>query len=189
MDQDDIPDEIRSPSQVAYRALAVFAVVGLAMGADRLDITGWLTENDLWTELAPSEAIFINASVPSEKQSIDAGWMSERLVVIAWALNLIDNLPPPDEQCDTAAFQEILPPYVEATVSDFVAAARLRSPSDLIAMADEILSLHWEARDARIKQRPPKPPIDMQIIQERHHAINWIIGYDGLDWDEVTTDT
>ena len=25
--------------------------------------------------------------------------------------------------------------------------------------------------------------------QERHHAINWVIGYDGLAWDDVTTDT
>jgi hypothetical protein len=31
--------------------------------------------------------------------------------------------------------------------------------------------------------------VDIEIIQERHHAINWVIGYEGLSWDEVTTDT
>ncbi|MEY2943079.1 MAG: hypothetical protein RLY97_1093, partial [Pseudomonadota bacterium] len=35
----------------------------------------------------------------------------------------------------------------------------------------------------------PEERVSLGIIQERHHAINWIIGYDGLDWDEVTTDT
>ncbi len=52
-------------------------------------------------------------------------------------------------------------------------------------MAEEVLMLHWETRDARIKGRPSKRRVDIEIIQERHHAINWLIGYDGLDWDEV----
>jgi hypothetical protein len=33
------------------------------------------------------------------------------------------------------------------------------------------------------------PGIDIEIVQERHHAINWITECDGLPWDEVTTDT
>jgi hypothetical protein len=189
VDQDQLADEIRAPAQVAYRALALFSVVGLALGADRSDIMEWLTEHDLWSELAPSEAGFIDTPVPSRKQKINAGWLSERLIVIIWALGALDGLPPPDEQCDTAVFEQFLPPFSTASVSDFVAAARLRSPSELVAMADEVLMLHWEARDARIKGRPSKRRVDIEIIQERHHAINWLIGYDGLDWDEVTTDT
>lgn len=50
-------------------------------------------------------------------------------------------------------------------------------------------SLHWEARNAILKGLNTSLSIDIEIIQERHHAINWLIGYDGLDWDEVTTDT
>jgi hypothetical protein len=46
---------------------------------------------------------------------------------------------------------------------------------------------HWKARDGRLHERSMPPGID--IVQERHHAINWIIGYDRLPWDEVTTDT
>jgi NADPH-dependent 2,4-dienoyl-CoA reductase/sulfur reductase-like enzyme len=56
-------------------------------------------------------------------------------------------------------------------------------------MADETMRLHWEARNAQIKGRPAALNVDLEIIQERHHAINWVIGYDALDWDEVTTDT
>lgn len=189
MDHDQLADEIRSPAQVANRALALFSVVGLAMGADRSDIMEWLTEHDLWKELAPSEAGFIDTPAPSRKQKINAGWLSERLIVIMWALVALDGLPPPDEQCDTSVFRELLPPFSSASVSDFVATARLRPPTELVAMANELLMLHWEARDARIKGRPPKQRVDTEIIQERHHAINWLIGYVGLDCDEVTTDT
>ena len=106
-----------------------------------------------------------------------------------WALGALDKLPPPDEQCDTSVFQKMLPPFASVSVSDFVAGACLRQPDELIAMADEILMLHWEARDARSKGNPPRRPVDMEIIQERHYAINWIVGYEGLDWDDVTTDT
>jgi hypothetical protein len=189
VDQDPLPDEIRSPTEAAYRALALFSVVGLALGAARSDIMTWLTEHELWKELAPSEVGFLDTPAPSRQQLVNASWLSERLIVILWALGMIDELPPPDEQCDTAAFQGILPPFAPLSVSEFVVSARLRPTPELIAMADDVMALHWEARDARMKTRPAKPSIDIEIIQERHHAINWLIGYDGLDWDEITTDT
>jgi hypothetical protein len=190
-----LDEEIRSPVEVAYRALALFAVVGLATGAERPDILEWLTEQNLWQELAPSEAAFVDTPNPSPQQKIDAGWLSERLVVLGWALALLDEMPPADEQCDTADFQEIFPPFAAISVPDFVAAAHLRSPVELTAMADEILDLHWQARNARratvqsVRSRAPRQAVDLEIIQERHHAINWIIGYEGLAWDDVTTDT
>ncbi len=159
------------------------------MGAARADITEWLTENDLWKQLSPSEAGFIDTPEPSRRQVINAGWLSERLVVLVWALGGLNELPPHNEQCDTAAFDDLLPPFASASVSEFVNVSRLRPPFELLAMADEILAHHWEARDAEINNRPAKLPVDLGIIQERHHAINWIIGYDGVDWDEVTTDT
>lgn len=189
MDEEPAADEIRSPTEVAYRALALFAVVGVALGADRAEIIDWLTQHDLWQKLAPSEAEFVDTSSASQQQIINAGWLSERLIVIVWALDALDQLPPPDEPCDTAAFLKILPPFASISVADFIASARLRRSSTLIETADEMLRLHWEARDAMIKGRNSSPSVDVGIIQERHHAINWVIGYDGLDWDEVTTDT
>ena len=182
-------DEIRSPTEVAYRALALFSVVGVALGADRAEIMDWLTQHDLWQKLAPSEAEFLDTPNPSQQQIINAGWLSERLIVIVWALGALDHLPPPDEQCNTAEFLTILPPFASIRVADFIASARLRRSSSLIENADEMLRLHWEARDAMIKGRNPSPSVDIGIIQERHYAINWLIGYDGLDWDDVTTDT
>lgn len=54
-------------------------------------------------------------------------------------------------------------------------------------MADELMDFHWQARVAKIHFKPTQ--LDTEAIQERHHTINWVIGYDGAPWDEVTTDT
>lgn len=189
MAEKQIIEEIRSAEDVAYRALILFCITGLAAGADRSEIAAWLSEHDLWGKLAPSEAGFIDTPSPTHQQLINASWLSERLVMIIWALGKLRELPAPDEQCDLSVFQDLLPPFADVSVHEFIATARLRSPAELIAIADETMGLHWEARDAQINGHPTARDVDLEIIQERHHAINWVIGYGALDWDDVTTDT
>src|SRR5207248_3197931 len=132
-------------------------------------------------------ATFLNDPSPSKQLVLDASWHSERLFTLLWALQLV-QMPPFVEQCDTSKFLELLPPYADVNEREFVHSASLRSESDLLAMADEIMDRHWEARDAKLKGYNAEQ-VDIEIVQERHHAINWVIGYDGLPWDEVTTDT
>ena len=183
------PDVIRSPDEVARRALALFSVVGLALGAERELVLQWLRENELWDALSPIEAGFIDSSPPSRKQVINATWWSERLVILLWALGEVEQLPAADKQYDTREFQEVLPPFADISVPAFVARAALRPDAELIEMADSMLGLHWAARNAELTDRASRAPVDIEIIQERHHAINWVIGYDGAPWDDVTTDT
>ncbi len=119
---------------------------------------------------------------------INFSWHAERLGVLLWALNVIDVLPAPDKRFDTSLFQ-VLPPYGEQSATEFVRAARLRSDEELREAAWNILDLHGEARNASLNDKAPRTPVNIEIIQERHQAINWITGYGNLDWDEVTTDT
>jgi hypothetical protein len=181
-------DVIRQPDEVARRALALFSIVGLALGAERQPVLHWLAKNELWNALTPSEIGFIDASPPSRKQIINASWWSERLVVLLWALGQIEEIPEANQQCDTAEFQAVLPPFAELTVPAFIGRSKLRSDAELIGMADNLLDLHWQARDAKLNGRA-SPTVDIEIVQERHHAINWVVGYDSAPWDEVTTDT
>lgn len=180
MEDQFTPNIIRSPEEVARRALALFAIVGVALGSPRPEVVEWLDETGIRSDLAPSEEHFIEAQTHTRQEIIDAGWLSERLVVLCWALCELPELPRPDEQCDTAFFQEILPPFADLEVGDFIARAKLRPDGDLIAKADEILGHHWEARNAKLTGATPRMPVDIGILQERHHAINWIIGYDGI---------
>jgi hypothetical protein len=117
------------------------------------------------------------------------GWQSERLLVLLWALGRIEKLPSSDVQCDTAQFQIILPPFADSSVSEFLSGAALLPEEALIARADALLDEHWQARNAALNGKQMPKGIDIEIVQERHHAINWVIGYGALPWDEVTTDT
>jgi hypothetical protein len=187
MDQEPA-DRIRAAADVARRALALFSVVGVSFGAKREQVLPWLAGHGLSAELSPLVAAFLDEPAPSERQLIDATWNSERLIVLLWALGLAD-MPEADAPCDPSLLQELLPPYAEASVEAFVGSARLKPEPDLLAMAHHLRDLHAEARHARLDGREPRSRVHEGIVQERHHAINWVIGHEGLAWDEVTTDT
>jgi hypothetical protein len=191
-DESHIDDElhvVRSPQEVARRALAVIWTYALAFDADRDDLDELLDRSGLRASLAPSEARLFAKSALSEQENINLTWTSERLIVLLWALGQVEELPPPDEQCGTDVFYDLLPPFADITIAEFIENACLRPDSELIAMADRILNLNWAARDGRLNNRPPREPVDGGVIQERHHAINWIVGYSADDWDDVETDT
>lgn len=188
-DDEEPEDVIREASEIATRALALFAVVGTALGAPKAETVEWLLAESLWDALSPAETSFFTNEPPSERQWVNASWRSEALLMLLWSLGAVDQLPGLNEQCSPSEFQAILPPFAEVEVRDFIATAHRRPDVELLQMAESLLNSHWEARDARLNGRPIRSHLNIGIIQERHHGINWVIGYEGLPWDEVTTDT
>lgn len=184
-----LQQKIRDCQEIARRSLALFGVVGIALGAPRNDIVDWLKDEALWDELSPAELSYVLAEEPTEKQTINATWRSEALIVLLWALGKVGTLPAANEQYDTILFQDLLPPFTDLTAAEFISHAHCRPDEELEQMAGELMHFHWEARHAPLNSEPLPPHVDIEIIQERHHAINWIIGAGGLPWDEVTTDT
>lgn len=55
----ELPDQIRTPGEVARRALALFGVIAVAFDADREEVIKWLRDNHLFDEPSPLEAEFI----------------------------------------------------------------------------------------------------------------------------------
>jgi predicted RNA binding protein YcfA (HicA-like mRNA interferase family) len=100
-----------------------------------------------------------------------------------------------------------IPDHSPLRVGEFVSTARLRSDEEIYAANDEIYHIHWRVRDARLRALPTPPgklprmrhvdsdsdsPVesyDSGVVWERHYALNWLIGYCGQDWDDITTDT
>ena len=189
LEDDFPPDEIRLPEDVARRALALFATTGVAFGADRDEVIDWLRENGLWAELSPMELAFLENPSPPEKVIVDRGWDSESLIVLAWALGHVSQLPAADEQCELGQLGDAFPPFADISAHAFIADARLRPDTELQQLQEECFHLHAEGRNARLQNRAPRKAVNIEIIQERHRAINWVNGYDSAPWDEVTSDT
>jgi len=180
---------VRTSQEIATRALALFSVVGLGLGADRTELLTWLRDENLYAALTPVERALLTNKAPTRQQLKNASWQSEALLVLLWTLEKVDELPPPDTECDTALFQQLLPPYADVSVKDFIQSAGRRSEKALTDMAEKILKLHWQARQTSTHDTVDAEEINVEIVQEWHRAINWVIGYEGLAWDKVTTDT
>jgi hypothetical protein len=75
------------------------------------------------------------------------------------------------------------------TAAQFVADATLRPVAEVLDEADLIYRYDWAVVDARINNKPVPLGVDPGVVQERHYALNWLIGYMDQDWDDVSTDT
>ena len=58
-----------------------------------------------------------------------------------------------------------------------------------LRQADLIYRYHWAVTNARLKGQRAPAALDPGVTQERHHALNWLIGYNEQDCDHVSTDT
>jgi hypothetical protein len=55
-------------------------------------------------------------------------------------------------------------------------------------MADLYYLIDWACIDARIKGEE-MVRANPCVFYERHFALNWLIGRQGVEWDEITCDT
>jgi hypothetical protein len=187
----DEEDAVRPLQDVLNRTLALSAAVAGTVGAPCDELLAWIAETRLLDELTTRERMLLNEQA-SRQLVIDFSWQSERLVVLLWALNKIPSIPFPAPETSVAFIEELLPPYGDESATEFRTSARLRSEDELFAAANEIQELHVVALQRRMSRpgyRPSVSAVDEEVVRERHHAINWLVGYCGQAWDDVTTDT
>src|SRR5581483_8518446 len=105
---------------------------------------------------------------------------------LLWALGFVPQLGKPAQECDVDFIAGTVSPR---TRSEFINDAELRPIADILDQADLIYRYHWAVVDARINGRPMPAALHPGVTEERHYALNWLIGYLGQAWDDVTTDT
>jgi hypothetical protein len=162
--------------------LALVAVSGVAQGVDRKDVIDWLVREHLWDQLTPSEARFLETPNPTERDVTAFSWRMECVYVLGWALKILDRLSPPTEQASIGAILESVPAPGEST-AEFINHSQLRHAGTIQLAAEEYTDMHARARQTR-----GAASWDKEVIQERHLALNWLIRYEELAWDHVTTD-
>ena len=136
--------------------------------------------------LTPDEAAFMADPDPDPQFSADITWRYEGVLVLMWALGLFDDLPPEDEIANVAAMGAMLR---DLGAEGLVQTARLRPQTALLDRADYMYRLHWAVTNARLKGEDLPEGTDPSIMVERCRALNWLYGYAGQAWDQVTADT
>ncbi|HSI14506.1 MAG TPA: DUF4272 domain-containing protein [Chthoniobacter sp.] len=197
-------DQIRSAGEVARRCIVLYVALAGGHGEPREQLVAWLHHEGLWNTASPRESEFLLSASPTRQQHVNATWRAEALFTLLWSLGLIAELPAPQQLCDVQLIRRVLPPLF-GSAEEFISTAQLRSASEILAASEGIYQIHWRVRDAQLRSQPilpgklprmphedcdpPAESYNSGVVQERHHALNWLIGYLGQEWDDITTDT
>ncbi|WP_347269655.1 DUF4272 domain-containing protein [Rhizorhabdus histidinilytica] len=171
---------IRPASEVASRALLLFAIVRLALGVERSKIVEWLQEQNLLVAMSPEEAELFTTRRVTEQQRTAAGWELERLIALLWALGLAD-MSPAGEDPDLSTVVEIVPPAGDMSIDRFLA-AELKPARDIAAMAERYRNLSREAGERYAGDPSDKNLNEAEIAERRYVALQWIINPDRISW-------
>ncbi|HEY4417709.1 MAG TPA: DUF4272 domain-containing protein [Verrucomicrobiae bacterium] len=181
-------EQIRGADEVARRCLVLYAVIAAGHEGPRTELVTWLQREKLWESASPNERSFLQSAIPTQQQRANATWRVEALAPLLWALGVVSELPPPTGLCDVQGLRRVLPPLM-GLVSEWLSAAQLRLDSEIHDANESIYQIHWAVRDAQLNGRPVPQEYYLSVVQERHYALNWLIGYCGQEWDDITTDT
>ena len=114
-------------------------------------------------------------------------WRYERSWVLLWALGYIERLECPPSICDVPQLAGLIR---GKSVEQIVRNAKPRSQREILDAADLIYRLHWAVVEERVNQKVKVPEkVEKGVVQERHAALNWLMGYMGQEWDDISTDT
>lgn len=181
----DVP---QSAESIAKRALVNQCVIAAGHGVSKARIKRWLKQEGLWADASPKERRFLESRDASEQDCFNATWRAEAQVALLWAIRKIRSLGNLGEMCNSGQLVDAIP-ALGASTKEFIKTAKLRSKKKIEEEYETIYDSHWRLRDAKRRGLDFTESINPDVIQERHYAFNWIMGYCGQTWDEMTTDT
>lgn len=186
----------RTVQEVAQRAAALLAVALHAevLMTEPMDVKKARFYSDNITKafecknaFSPEEKAFLKKKKPEQKEAIRFSWQYECLYVMLWALGLIEELSFPDQICDVGATVRIMSEH--NSLEQLLEVSTLRTREELLNEADLIYRMDWGCVDARIKGLPMPRKLVGGVVVERHKCLNWLIGADQAEWDDVDVST
>jgi hypothetical protein len=178
--------KFRSTEQVALRAMALCVVASRAEGLDENMTKKLIADFRLSETLTPKEKEFMFNPNPSAHDRSQFVWRYECCWALLWALGFVEDLKTPNSICDVQLVVRIIRDHGR---DDFLKKARLRSKAEILDTTDLVYRYHWAVRDAQLNGRKSPTGLNPDVVMERHYVLNWIVGYLGQEWDDVSTDT
>jgi hypothetical protein len=183
---------MRSAQEVITRALCLAALVTRA-NAEHLIGTGepapafveltkaapkdapssldqWLDREGLRSGLSPQERILMDAP-PGKwtiRETLDASWRRECLMVLLWGLRIIEPMPASDRQLDIVDLLESA--WLLRETEKLRASVQLRSAEQISKARDIAEFWFWRVRTTQL-QNSPDSAVDPRLSKEKLEAI------------------
>lgn len=183
---DNAPDlSVPDGRAIVRRLMCLFAVSSAGMAGNPANARNLVTRWKIAESLTREEAAFLASDIQIPSEQIQMSWRIEAMIPLMWAIGMFDEMPPPDDQFDA----EYLAEYWNTFSAETWAAVVVRPLDEILTQVYLIRDLHWSVRDAFLKGTAIPEGLVAGVVQERHHALNWLAGSSGGDWDAVETDT
>jgi len=120
----------------------------------RSRVVAWLIRLELDHEMEEEERSLLATRLGAleDRSRVDASWLSEGMVVLAWALGCAD-LPRYDEQCDPKSIADRMG-FLADRPRTCLAAPRLRDSTEIEHWTDTYLTLHWRLQQFSLDRSP-----------------------------------
>lgn len=181
---------LRTPEEILRRMLALFVV---AIRAESLAGKTPIPVKALRKRFPPAfkgltevERDFLAKDAPDEKEVTLFLWRYEAILVLQWAIGLQDKLPFADAICDVSAISSTV---IERGTDGLRQQPVARPAVEVLDTLDLHYRLHWASRQARLKKTAVPAGLNDSVLQERHHALNWLVRFEDREWDDVDTPT
>ena len=175
----------RPQSEVLDRALALLAVAGKGEGAPDEALALYMDRFEVVPKLSAAEKRFWADPAPAVELRFQFSWRYEALLVLLWSLGYVVELGLPIGKVSTSALGMVI---FSTGPEGFRDGATLRPKAMILDEADLAYRYHWAVSDARSRDERAPSGLDLDVLVERRHALNWLIGYGGEDWDKVPTE-
>lgn len=185
------PIRFRDPSELARRALALHALLGVIFYPNPKEISEWLraenflqelTEREKWafsiTELPEAEMSWKQTAMQSNLLT----WRAESLYVLLWASGEISSLLEPDVRMDGSLTAEHLPALGEP-LQPFIRKAELRPRQEILAELHYHFFLNHFVEVIQEQYGESIDGVDHMLVIERLHALHWIACAGQSEWD------
>jgi len=176
----------RSDAEVAGRALALMCVALKGETGDQALVETVIGQYGAVEYFTGEELGFLGDPEPTRQDRVNMTWRYEGVKTLLWAIDLLDELGPEDTIADAAELGNL---FRSLGTDGLFEQACLRPQAELLDATDHIYRLNWAMTDARVNGEAGPSSAHAGVVYERHYALNWLIGYAGLDWDDMRTDT
>jgi hypothetical protein len=134
---------------VAVAARALTEYDGRDLDEAHHGIQRWVRSVGAGAEVEPGEQLVLDAVPTAIDDAVlaEATWRLEGAVVLAWALHLVDRLPPFDESTDPMALSSILRFPEGAATREVLKVATRRHQALIDAEAERHRSIRWRLHD------------------------------------------